>query len=156
MGWVGLDRITQNGPMDNSGLLLPVCCGLCVSLLDIIMSCAKTDERIEMMFWLWTRVSPRSHVLDGGPRLQTDGEPMKTKLKFYLSLCQTHFSYASNRLSTGGSVAEWLACWIQAQKLSGNSLWRNCSNPSCLCSPSSEIDSSPLKGCDGNCGPGGK
>jgi len=32
----------------------------------------------------------------------------------------------------------------------------NCSHPSCLCSPSSEIGSSPPKGCDGNCGPGGK
>jgi len=26
----------------------------------------------------------------------------------------------------------------------------------CLCSPSSEIGSTPLKGCRGNCGPGGK
>ena len=26
----------------------------------------------------------------------------------------------------------------------------------CLCSPSSETDSSPLKGCEGNCGPGRK
>ena len=31
-----------------------------------------------------------------------------------------------------------------------------CSHPSCLCSPSSEIGSSPLKGCGGNCRPGGK
>jgi len=30
------------------------------------------------------------------------------------------------------------------------------SHPSCLCSPSSEIGSSPLKGCEGNCRPGGK
>ena len=29
-------------------------------------------------------------------------------------------------------------------------------NPLCLCSPSSKIGSSPLKGCGGNCGPGGK
>jgi len=28
--------------------------------------------------------------------------------------------------------------------------------PLCLCSPSSKIGSSPLKGCGGNCGPGGK
>jgi len=28
--------------------------------------------------------------------------------------------------------------------------------PIVLCSPRSEIGSSPLKGCDGNCGPGGK
>jgi len=32
----------------------------------------------------------------------------------------------------------------------------NCSHPSCLCSPSSETGGSPLKGCDGNCRPGGK
>ena len=32
----------------------------------------------------------------------------------------------------------------------------NCSHPSCLCSPSSEIDSNHLKGCEGNCRPGGK
>jgi len=29
------------------------------------------------------------------------------------------------------------------------------SHPSCLCSPSSETGSCPLKGCEGNCGPGG-
>jgi len=28
--------------------------------------------------------------------------------------------------------------------------------PICLCSPSSKIGSSPLKGCEGNCGPDGK
>ena len=38
--------------------------------------------------------------------------------------------------------------------LSGNSLV-NCSHPSCLCSPNSKIGSSPLKGCGGNCRPGG-
>ena len=32
----------------------------------------------------------------------------------------------------------------------------NCSHPSCLCSPSSKTGSSSLKGCGGNCGPGGK
>ena len=31
-----------------------------------------------------------------------------------------------------------------------------CSHPSCHCSPSSEIGSSRLNGCEGNCGPGGK
>jgi len=34
--------------------------------------------------------------------------------------------------------------------------YANCSHPSCLCSPSSKIGSSPLKGCEGNCRPGGK
>ena len=32
----------------------------------------------------------------------------------------------------------------------------NCSHPSCSCSLSSEIGISPLKGCRGNCRPGGK
>jgi len=32
----------------------------------------------------------------------------------------------------------------------------NCSYPSCLCSSSSEIGSSPLNGCEGNCEPGRK
>jgi len=32
----------------------------------------------------------------------------------------------------------------------------NCSHPLCLCSPSSKIGSSPLKGCGGNCRTGGK
>ena len=62
-------------------------------------------------------------------------------------------------------MAEWLACWTQAQKapvqiavamLSGNSLRQHCSHSVCLCSPSSGIGISPLKGCGGNCRPGGK
>ena len=61
-----------------------------------------------------------------------------------------------------GSVAEWLACWtrcrrarvqIAAATLSG---YASCSHPLCLCSPSSKTGSSPLKGCGGNCRPGGK
>ena len=31
------------------------------------MSCAKTDEPIEMPFGLWTWVGPRNHVLGHGP-----------------------------------------------------------------------------------------
>jgi len=59
-------------------------------------------------------------------------------------------------------VAEWLACWTQAQKawvqiavatLSGNSLWQTVHTHY---SPSSKIGSSPLKGCRSNCRPGGK
>ena len=59
-------------------------------------------------------------------------------------------------------VAEWLACWTQAQKawvqiavatLSGNSL-RQTVHTHYL--PSSKISSSPLKGCRSNCRPGGK
>ena len=47
--------------------------------------------------------------------------------------------------------------WVQiaVSTLSGNSQ-ANCSRPSCLCSSSSKISSSPLKGWVGNCRPGGK
>ena len=38
----------------------------------------------------------------------------------------------------------------------GNSLRQTVSHPLCLCLPSSKIDSSPLKGCGGNCRPSGK
>jgi len=64
-----------------------------------------------------------------------------------------------------GSVAEWLACRTEAQKDLGSNRSRdavgqrseeNCSHQSCLCSPSSETGSSLLKGCEGNCGLGGK
>ena len=49
----------------------------------------------------------------------------------------------------GGSVAEWLACWTQLQKGLGSNHAHRASDV-----PSSEIGSSPLKGCGGNCGPG--
>jgi len=67
--------------------------------------------------------------------------------------------------SWGGSVAEWLACWTQAQMGPGSNRsrdavglqsWANYSHPLCLCSPSSKIGSSPLKGCRVNYRPGGK
>ena len=72
----------------------------------------------------------------------------------------------ANNTILGGSVAELLACWTQAQGPGFKSQPRccrvtvlgkqNCSHPTCLCSPSRKIGSSPLKGCGGNCRPGGK
>ena len=50
------------------GLLLPMVRDLCVCLLDITMSCAKTSEPIEMPFGVWTRVGPRNHVQAGDAR----------------------------------------------------------------------------------------
>jgi len=38
-----------------------------VCLLVTTMSCAKTDEPIEMPFVLWARVGLRNHVLDPDP-----------------------------------------------------------------------------------------
>ena len=64
----------------------------------------------------------------------------------------------------GGSVAEWLACWTQAQKawvqiaaatLSGNSL-RQTVHTIVPLFTKHKTGSSPLKGCGDNCGPGGK
>jgi len=34
--------------------------------------CAKTAEPIEMPFGLWTRISDRNHLLDGGPKMLRD------------------------------------------------------------------------------------
>ena len=62
------------------------------------------------------------------------------------------------------SVAEWLACWTQAQKawvqiaaamLSGDSLRQTVHTDRVSVHQTAEL-SSPLKGCQGNCGPGGK
>jgi len=77
-------------------------------------------------------------------------------LLMFLKLAWLNQQFYHDRLCTGGSVAEWLACWTQAQKGLGwnrsrYAVWQqsqaNCSHPSCLCSPNSEIGSSPLKGC---------
>jgi len=46
------------------GVSLSVCLSVCLSVT--IVSPAKTAEPIEMPFGLWSRVGPRSHVLDGG------------------------------------------------------------------------------------------
>ena len=72
--------------------------------------------------------------------------------------CGYHAIYIVSNCCLGGSVAECLACWTQARKGVGSNRSRDalCSHPLCLCSPSSEIGSSPLKGCEGNCRPGGK
>ena len=37
-----------------------------VKYRDTAGSCAKTAERIEMLFGMWTWISPRKHILDGG------------------------------------------------------------------------------------------
>jgi len=37
-----------------------------VKYRDSAVSCAKTAEPIDMPFRMWTRLSPRKHVFDGG------------------------------------------------------------------------------------------
>ena len=86
---------------------------------------------------------------------------------FNASYAQSFNLSVSSSFTTreGGSVAEWLACWTQAQKGLGSNRSRDAVwvtvlgklfTPIVLCSPSSEIGSSPLKGCGGNCRPGEK
>ena len=81
------------------------------------------------------------------------------------NLQKVHSQFEVGWHPQGGSVAEWLACWTQAQNgldsnrshdAVGYQSLANYSHPLCLCSPSSKIGSSPLKGCRGNCRPGGK
>ena len=36
------------------------------------MSCAKTAEPIEMLFWLWAWMGPRIRVLDGSAEMLRD------------------------------------------------------------------------------------
>jgi len=73
--------------------------------------------------------------------------------------------YAYVQRTKGGSIAEWLACWTQAQKGPGSNRSRvavgqqslaNCSHPLYLGSPSSKTGSSPVKDCGGNFRPGEK
>jgi len=45
-----------------------------VYLLDTTMSPAKTDEPIEMLFGLWTRVGQRNHVLGQGSDARGKGQ----------------------------------------------------------------------------------
>ena len=42
----------------------PVCQSVCVFLLDVTMSCAKTAEPVEMPFGVCTEVGLGNHILD--------------------------------------------------------------------------------------------
>jgi len=67
-----------------------------------------------------------------------------------------------------GSVAEWLACWTQAQKgpsgqvqiavatLSGNSLRQTVHTHRASIHQAAKLVAALFKGCGGNCGPGEK
>jgi len=75
------------------------------------------------------------------------------------SVCMSHLSTAAaacGRFAAVGPAGTKYRSIASRSTLSGNSPNANCSHPSCLCSPSSKIGSSPLKGCERNCGPGGK
>jgi len=65
----------------------------------------------------------------------------------------------------GGSVAEWLACWTQAQKarvqiaaatLSGNSLRQTVHAHRASVYQVAKLVAAPLRVAGGNCRPGGK
>ena len=63
--------------------------------------------------------------------------------------------YISIRSSAIAEGPRDASCRLKSWTL-GNSLRQTVSHPLCLCLPSSKIDSSPLKGCGGNCRPSGK
>jgi len=60
---------------------------VCVCLLDATVNPAKTDEPIEMLFGLWTRVGPRNHMLNGAwiphPRLLLKSCPLTVDHSYY-------------------------------------------------------------------------
>jgi len=77
-------------------------------------------------------------------------------LQKYTSSLHQCFVYVTYGL--GGSVAEWLACWTQAQKavvqiavstLLGNSLRQTAHNHCASVHQAAKIGSSPLEGCGG-------
>jgi len=64
--------------------------------------------------------------------------------------------YNSRVVSVLDSGAEGPGFKSQSRRCRVTVKQANCSHPSCLCSPNCKIGSSPLKGCGGNCRPGGK
>jgi len=50
-----------------------------VGLSVAIVCPAKTAEPITMLFWLWTRLGPGNHVLDGGPDPPCEGAILRGK-----------------------------------------------------------------------------
>jgi len=68
----------------------------------------------------------------------------------------------NNYYGKGGSVAEWIACWTQTQKGLCSNRSRDVTVLGKLFTPivplftKQQNGSSPLKGCGGNCRPGGK
>jgi len=59
------NQILDGGPDHRSEVqILGEMTCLCM-LDDTAVSCTKTAEPIEMLFWLWARVGLRNHVLDG-------------------------------------------------------------------------------------------
>jgi len=51
-------------PIATDGVAWSVYRSVCLSATTVSESC-KTTEPIEMSFWMWTRVGPRNHALDG-------------------------------------------------------------------------------------------
>ena len=76
------------------GLLLPMFPVPCLYLLlDITVSCGKTDEPIELPFGIWTRAGPRNHVLGGGPDPQGKGAIFWSGAPLRCGLSPTFFDH---------------------------------------------------------------
>jgi len=95
-----------------------------------VLSCTKTDEPIEMPFRRQT-LGTRNFLIEGVWVLNRKGQfcggfswnhiQMSAKVDAVakvgvLQRCSRFTNYFDHLLLSGGSVAEWLVCWTQAQK----------------------------------------
>ena len=121
-------------------------CVVCLLITTAIP--AETDEPIEVSIWIRTRVGPGNHVLGRSQIPNRNGHFLGGFLPRFACGPYSHYGWLGSRVvSVLDSGAE--GPWFKSQP-------QRCSHPLCLCSPSSKIGSSPLKGCGGNCRPGGK
>ena len=96
-------------------------------------------------------------MLSVRPIIVSSGESIFAKFAGLIHNDQSEISFSIPQLTLPWQPLRRSRAWvlIAAATLSGNSL-RQTVRPWYLCSPSSKIGSNPLKGCEGNCGPGGK
>ena len=110
-----------------------------------VVSYAKTAERIEMQFELWTLVAPLKHLLDGGPKLPCEGAIISER---------TYLSMPNDTLPC--AVLNWLnrsichfGCGLRWAEGITNSVvfirWRQCALPH-WCQPAITIEPSVCSG----------
>jgi len=64
----------------------------CRVMVHSVVCCAKTAERIDMLFWMKTWVGPRNHVLDGGADPQGEGAIFRGLFRPFKSIGNLHYS----------------------------------------------------------------
>ena len=125
------------------------CSVVFVCLLVTSRRCAKTDEPIEMPFGVWTY---RGRGKEPRNRWGLRSPPREGAL---LGVISRHGWLGSRVISVLESGAEGPGFKSQPRRCRVTVLGKLFASI-VLFSPSSEIGSSPLKGCEHNCRPGGK